>query len=59
MIYIGDPYLFPAESQYDDQTSPFSGNGIINPARTPDILLNNVITWIAETVIREQLGAHQ
>lgn len=56
VIYLGDPYLFPAESQYDDQTSLFSGDGIINPARTPDILLNNMITWIAETVIGEELA---
>ncbi len=59
IIYMGDPYLFSAESQYEHVAGLFSENGVIALGRTPDILLTNLIAWIAETVIGEELAPRE
>ena len=50
IVYLANPYFF------DGSMDVFSGNGQVNPSKQADVILANLITWIAETATGEDLA---
>ena len=50
IVYLANPYFF------DGSMDVFSGNGQVNTSKQADVILANLITWIAETATGEDLA---